>query len=79
MRYQALTKVLVGAAALLLAATSAFAQTPVKIRMQTAVPSASIYFELLKRYADRIDKMSAGRVKIEVLLRCKFSIERERL
>ena len=35
--------------------------------MQTAVPSASIYFELLKRYADRIDKMSAGRVKIEVL------------
>jgi TRAP-type mannitol/chloroaromatic compound transport system substrate-binding protein len=37
------------------------------MRMQTAVPSASIYFELLKRYADRIDKMSAGRVKIEVL------------
>ena len=32
-----------------------------KARMQTAVPSASIYFELLKRYADRIDKMSAGR------------------
>ena len=35
--------------------------------MQTAVPSASIYFELLKRYADRVDKMSNGRIKIEVL------------
>ena len=38
-----------------------------KVRMQTAVPSASIYFELLKRYSDRVDKMSNGRVKIEVL------------
>ena len=38
-----------------------------KVRMQTAVPSASIYFELLKRYADRVDKMSNGRVKIEIL------------
>ena len=46
-------------------ATAASAQQ--KIRMQTAVPSASIYFELLKRYADRVDKMSAGKIKIEVL------------
>src|SRR6188508_3329164 len=46
-------------------ASSAFAQQ--KVRMQTAVPSASIYFELLKRYSDRVDKMSNGRVKIEVL------------
>lgn len=38
-----------------------------KIRMQTAVPSASIYFELLQRYADRVDKMSNGRLKIEIL------------
>lgn len=38
-----------------------------KIRMQTAVPSASIYFELLKRYADRVDRMSGGKIKIEVL------------
>ena len=35
-----------------------------KIRMQTAVPSASIYFELLKKYGERVDKMSNGRVKI---------------
>lgn len=46
-------------------AATAVAQT--KARMQTAVPSASIYFELLKRYADRVDKMSNGRIKIEVL------------
>ena len=46
-------------------ATQAVAQQ--KARMQTAVPSASIYFELLKRYADRVDKMSNGRIKMEVL------------
>jgi TRAP-type mannitol/chloroaromatic compound transport system substrate-binding protein len=69
MRYQALTRLAAGISALLLVATTAVAQTaqPVKIRMQTAVPSASIYFELLKRYADRVDKMSAGRIKMEVL------------
>jgi TRAP-type mannitol/chloroaromatic compound transport system substrate-binding protein len=59
---------LVGA---LVIATSALAQTaaqqPTRIRVQTAVPSASIYFELLKRMADRIDRMSAGRVKMEIL------------
>ena len=38
-----------------------------KIRMQTAVPSASIYFELLKKFGDRVDRMSNGRIKIEVL------------
>ena len=37
------------------------------MRIQTAVPSASIYFELLKRMGDRIDRMSAGRVKMEFL------------
>ncbi len=49
---------------------NAVAQTaaaPVKMRIQTAVPSASIYFELLKRMGDRIDRMSAGRLKMEFL------------
>ncbi|MCK6450625.1 MAG: TRAP transporter substrate-binding protein [Alphaproteobacteria bacterium] len=53
-------------AAVALAATQAAAQGQ-KLRMQTAVPSASIYFELLKKYGERVDKMSGGRVKIEVL------------
>ena len=46
---------------------AALAQTPVRIRVQTAVPSASVYFELLKHMADRVDKMSNGRVKMEML------------
>ena len=55
---------LLGAA---LAAASAHAQQPVRLRMQTAVPNASIYFELLKKFGERIDRMSAGRIKVEVL------------
>ena len=53
-----------------LACTTALAQTaqqPAKLRIQTAVPSASIYFELLKRFGDRVDKMSGGRIKMEML------------
>ena len=57
------------AAALTLAAaaTAAPAQQNFKMRVQTAVPSASIYFELLKRFGDRVDKMSNGRLKMEML------------
>ena len=55
-------------AALLLAST-VHAQQPqaFKMRIQAAVPAASIYFELLKKFGDRIDRMTAGRLKIEVL------------
>ncbi len=38
-----------------------------QLKIQTAVPSASIYFQLIERMAKRIDDMSAGRLKIEVL------------
>jgi TRAP-type mannitol/chloroaromatic compound transport system substrate-binding protein len=38
-----------------------------KLRIQTAVPSASIYYMLIERMAKRIDAMSNGRLKIEVL------------
>lgn len=37
------------------------------LKIQTAVPSASIYFKLIERMAGRVDAMSAGRLKIEVL------------
>jgi TRAP-type mannitol/chloroaromatic compound transport system substrate-binding protein len=53
--------------ALLVAATAAPAQQNFRMRVQTAVPSASIYFELLKRFGDRVDKMSNGRLKMEML------------
>jgi TRAP-type mannitol/chloroaromatic compound transport system substrate-binding protein len=47
---------------------TAFAQSaPIKMKIQTGVPSASIYFELMKNFGDRVDKMSNGRLKVEVL------------
>ena len=57
----------------ILATTSIFysvaiAQTaPIRMKLQTAVHTASIYFELMKNFGDRVDKMSNGRIKIEVL------------
>ncbi len=49
-------------------AGSAWAQQPTyRMRIQTAVPAASIYFELLKHFGERVDKMSGGRMKTEVL------------
>jgi TRAP-type mannitol/chloroaromatic compound transport system substrate-binding protein len=35
--------------------------------IQTAVPSSSLYFELLQRFAKQIETMSAGRLKADVL------------
>ena len=66
-RRSLLKGVAAGTAATVLSSGTAHAQTPTRIRIQTAVPSASIYFELLKRMGDRVDKMSAGRVKMEML------------
>ena len=43
------------------------AQSVTRMKIQTAVPSSSIYFELLKRFSDRVDKMSNGRLKLEML------------
>jgi TRAP-type mannitol/chloroaromatic compound transport system substrate-binding protein len=37
------------------------------LKIQTAVPSSSIYFKLIERMAVRVDAMSAGRLKVEVL------------
>jgi len=70
MRHQAFGRVALAIGVVALACSSAFAQTaqaPVRMRIQTAVPSASIYFELLRKMGDRIDRMSAGRVKMEFL------------
>ena len=37
------------------------------LKIQTAVPSSSIYFKLIERMGTRVDAMSSGRLKIEVL------------
>ncbi len=56
-----------GAMVLAAASTFAHAQQVTKLKIQTAVPTASIYFDLMKRFGDRVDKMSNGRVKMEIL------------
>lgn len=38
-----------------------------KFSIQTAVPSASLYFKLLEKFSKQIDVMSGGRLKAEVL------------
>ena len=57
----------VATAALAAAGTIAQAQQVTRMKIQTAVPTASIYFELMKRFGERVDKMSGGRVKMEIL------------
>ena len=37
------------------------------LKIQTAVPSSSIYFKLIERMGARVDAMSGGRLKIETL------------
>lgn len=49
------------------AGREAHAQTTVRMKLQTAVPTASIYFDLMRRFGERVDRMSNGRVKMEVL------------
>lgn len=56
-----------GAAALPLASTVAHAQQVTRMKIQTAVPTASIYFDLMKRFGDRVERMSGGRIKMEIL------------
>jgi len=55
------------AAAGALVAAPAIAQAVTRLKIQTAVPSSSIYFDLMKRMAERVDKMSNGRLKMEML------------
>ena len=70
MTLKRLASAVIAAASVALACSAVQAQTaqnPAKWRIQTAVPSASIYFELLKKFGDRVDKMSGGRIKMEML------------
>lgn len=66
MRRIALTLLVVAFAITCLGAGPASAEN-YELKIQTAVPSASIYFKLIERMAGRIDAMSSGRLKIEVL------------
>jgi len=48
-------------------ATYAASQKVYKFSIQTAVPSASLYFQLLQKFVKQLDTMSGGRLKGEVL------------
>jgi len=53
--------------ALLGAAATAQAQAQIRARMQVGAPGASMFFDLSKRFGERVERMSAGRVKIEAV------------
>jgi len=54
-------------AALALAGGGNAAAAPQTLRVQTAVPNSSMYFELMQRWGQRIEKMSSNRLKVEIL------------
>ncbi|MBK7260385.1 MAG: TRAP transporter substrate-binding protein [Rubrivivax sp.] len=59
--------VALGSGAGALMGSPAIAQGVTRLKIQTAVPSSSIYYELMKHFAVRVDKMSNGRLKFEML------------
>ena len=64
------SRVILGATAVIMTSMALHAQAqtaPIRLKLQTGVPSASIYFELMKNFSERVDKSSNGRLKFEVL------------
>ena len=55
-----------GTFALMLAASSAFAQSVTKLSFQSAFPTSSLLFENSKYFAERVKALSAGRLQIEM-------------
>ena len=51
----------------MLAAPAVLAQSPLVVKMQTSWPASDIWDEFAKDYAMRVDEMSAGRLKVDVL------------
>ena len=54
-------------AATTLAAPAVVGQSPLVVRMQTSWPAANIWDEFAKDYATRVDEMSGGRMRVDVL------------
>jgi TRAP-type mannitol/chloroaromatic compound transport system substrate-binding protein len=62
------TAVTAGAAAVTtLAAPAVLAQSPVTIKMQTSWPASDIWMDFARIYIERVEKMSGGRLKFELL------------
>ncbi len=57
-----------GAAAATLAAPAVVtAQSPIVLRMQTSWPAGDIWMDFARQYVERVERMSAGRIKIDLL------------
>ncbi|MFC6488101.1 TRAP transporter substrate-binding protein [Nitratireductor sp. GCM10026969] len=50
-----------------LAAPAVHAQTPVTIKMQTSWPSSDIWMDFARQYIERVERMSGGRIRIDLL------------
>ncbi len=56
-----------GAAAGGLAAPAVLAQSPVVVKMQTSWPASDIWMDFARQYVERVEAMSGGRLKIDLL------------
>ena len=56
-----------GAAAGSLAAPAVLAQAPIVIKMQTSWPPSDIWMDFARQYTQRVERMSAGRLKFDLL------------
>ncbi len=56
-----------GATASGLAAPAVLAQSPMVIKMQTSWPASDIWMDFARQYVDRVEAMSGGRLKIDLL------------
>ncbi|MDO8881613.1 MAG: TRAP transporter substrate-binding protein [Pseudotabrizicola sp.] len=55
------------AAASVLAAPAVLAQAPLVMKMQTSWPAADIWMDFAREYVTRVEEMSGGRLKIDLL------------
>ena len=57
-----------GAAAATIAAPAVVtAQAPIVMKMQTSWPASDIWMDFARQYVERVEKMSAGRLKVDLL------------
>ncbi|HEV7253982.1 MAG TPA: TRAP transporter substrate-binding protein [Mesorhizobium sp.] len=50
-----------------LAAPAVLAQSPITIKMQTSWPASDIWMDFARQYIERVERMSGGRLKFELL------------
>ncbi|MEO3430383.1 TRAP transporter substrate-binding protein [Pelagibius sp. CAU 1746] len=54
-------------AASTLAAPAAIGQAPLVVKMQTSWPASDIWMDFARQYVERVEKMSGGRLKVDLL------------